>query len=191
MYCGSSARFGYDRTPDRASFFLVKGKNAQDADKLARALQERFPGHKITPVAQVSKVMQDNATGLQQFKQALTGMAVVISFLVVLLAMYTTVIERTRELGILRAIGASQSKVVQLVINESALICLAGVVVGILLAVSGRWFLPRVFPTLTVTLTRDWALIASSLGLAGGLLGSLYPAVKAARMDPIQALNFE
>jgi putative ABC transport system permease protein len=178
-------------TPDRASFFLVKGKNAQDADKLARALQEKFPGHKITPVAQVSKVMQDNATGLQQFKQALTGMAVVISFLVVLLAMYTTVIERTRELGILRAIGASQSKVVQLVINESALICVAGVVVGILLAVSGRWFLPRVFPTLSVTLTREWALIASSLGLAGGLLGSLYPAVKAARMDPIQALNFE
>jgi len=178
-------------TPDRASFFLVKGKSAQDADKLAKALQEKFPGHKITPVAQVSKVMQDNATGLQQFKQALTGMAVVISFLVVLLAMYTTVIERTRELGILRAIGASQAKVVQLVINESALICLAGVLVGIALAVAGRWFLPRVFPTLTVTLTRDWALIASSLGLAGGLLGSLYPAVKAARMDPIQALNFE
>jgi len=178
-------------TPDRASFFLVKGKSAQDADKLAHALQEKFPGHKITPVAQVSKVMQDNATGLQQFKQALTGMAVVISFLVVLLAMYTTVIERTRELGILRAIGASQSKVVQLVINESALICLAGVVLGIVLAVGGRWFLPRVFPTLTVTLTRDWAIIASSLGLAGGLLGSLYPAVKAARMDPIQALNFE
>ncbi len=178
-------------TPDRASFFLVKGKSAQDADKLAKALQEKFPGHKITPVAQVSKVMQDNATGLQQFKQALTGMAVVISFLVVLLAMYTTVIERTRELGILRAIGASQAKVVQLMINESALICLAGVLVGIALAVAGRWFLPRVFPTLTVTLTRDWALIASSLGLAGGLLGSLYPAVKAARMDPIQALNFE
>ncbi len=178
-------------TPERASFFLVKGRSAQDADKLAHALQEKFPGHKITPVAQVSKVMQDNATGLQEFKEALTGMAVVISFLVVLLAMYTTVIERTRELGILRAIGASQAKVVQLVINESALICLAGVVLGIALAVGGRWFLPRVFPTLSVTLTREWAVIASSLGLAGGLLGSLYPALKAARMDPIQALNFE
>jgi putative ABC transport system permease protein len=178
-------------TPERASFFLVKGRSAQEADKLAQALQARFPGHKITPVAQVSKIMQDNATGLKQFKQALTGMAVVISFLVVLLAMYTTIIERTREIGILRAIGASQSKVVQLVINESALICLAGVVVGIALAVTGRWLLPHLFPTLTVQLTREWALIASALGLAGGLLGSFYPAVKAARMDPVQALNFE
>ena len=74
--------------------------------------------------------MQDNAIGLQQFKQALTGMAVVISFLVVLLAMYTTIIERTREIGILRAIGASQATVVRLVVAESFLICLAGVIAG-------------------------------------------------------------
>lgn len=178
-------------TPDKASFFLIKGRSATEADKLARALQERFKGHKITPIAQVSKVMQDNAVGLQQFKQALTGMAVVISFLVVLLAMYTTIIERTREIGILRAIGASQGKVVQLVIGESFLICLAGVVVGIILAIVGRWGLPRAFPTLSIELSREWAMIASALGLAGGLLGSLYPALKAARMDPVQALNFE
>jgi putative ABC transport system permease protein len=135
--------------------------------------------------------MQDNAVGLRQFKEALTGMAVVVSFLVVLLAMYTTIIERTREIGILRAIGASQAKVMKLVIGESALICLAGVVTGIGIAVAGRFFLPRLFPTLIVTLTREWAAIAAVLGLFGGLLGSIYPALRAARMDPVQALNFE
>jgi putative ABC transport system permease protein len=109
----------------------------------------------------------------------------------VLLAMYTTIIERTREIGILRAIGASQGKVVQLVIGESFLICLAGVILGMLLAVVSRWFLPFIFPTLVVQLSRQWAGIAATLGLAGGLLGSLYPALRAARMDPIQALNFE
>ena len=178
-------------TPDKASFFLVKGRSALEAENLAKALQERFKGHKITPVAQVSQVMQDNAVGLKQFKEALTGMAVIISFLVVLLAMYTTIIERTREIGILRAIGASQGKVVQLVIGESFLICLAGVILGMLLAVASRWFLPFIFPTLVVQLSRQWAGIAATLGLAGGLLGSLYPALRAARMDPIQALNFE
>jgi len=178
-------------TPGKASFFLVKGRRGVQAEDLARALEEKFKGHKITPVAQVSKAMQDNAVGLKQFKQALTGMAVVISFMVVLLAMYTTIIERTREIGILRAIGASQTTVVRLVVAESFLICVAGVLVGMLLAIAGRWLLPHVFPTLSVTLTREWALIAAALGLAGGLLGSLYPAVKAARLDPIYALNFE
>jgi putative ABC transport system permease protein len=178
-------------TTDKASFFLVKGTSAKDAEQLARALQDRFKGYKITPVAQVSKAMQDNAVGLKQFKQALTGMAVVISFLVVLLAMYTTIIERTREIGILRAIGASQRTVVWLVVAESFLICLAGCVVGIVIALAGRWLLPQLFPTLSVTLTREWAVIAASLGLVGGLVGSLYPALKAARMDPVQALNFE
>jgi putative ABC transport system permease protein len=115
----------------------------------------------------------------------------VIVVFVVTNAMAMAIVERTREIGILRAIGASQAKVVQLVINESTLICLAGVVTGILFAFTGRWLLPHVFPTLTVQLTREWALIASALGLGGGLLGSFYPAIKAARMDPIQALNFE
>jgi putative ABC transport system permease protein len=105
-------------TPGKASFFLVKGAPGTDAEALARALEEKFKGHKITPVAQVSKAMQENAIGLQQFKQA-------------------------------------------------------------------------IFPTLAVTLTRDWALIAAGLGLVGGLLGSLYPGARAARLDPIQALNFE
>jgi len=109
----------------------------------------------------------------------------------VLLAMYTTIIERTREIGILRAIGASQTKVVQLVIGESFLICLSGVLLGMVLAVASRWLLPQAFPTLVVQLSREWAAIAATLGLTGGLLGSLYPALRAARMDPIQALNFE
>lgn len=178
-------------TPDKASFFLIKASSSLRADTLTKALQGKFKGYKITPMAQVTKQMQDNAVGLRQFKQAITGMAVIISFLVVLLAMYTTIIERTREIGILRAIGATQSKVVHLVISESLLICVAGVLLGMLIAVGGRFSIPRLFPTLNVTLTREWSLIAAVLGLVGGMLGSLYPALKAARMDPIQALNFE
>ncbi len=80
---------------------------------------------------------------------------------------------------------------VRLVVEESAWICLAGVLVGIGLAVACRSLLPLFFPTLSITLTREWTLIAATLGLVGGLVGSIYPAIKAARLDPVQALNFE
>jgi putative ABC transport system permease protein len=177
--------------PEKASFFLVKGERAADAEPLAKALAEKFKGHKITPVAQVSRMMQENMVGLREFKRVLTSMAVIVSFLVVLLAMYTAIIERTREIGILRAIGASQGKVVQLVVSESLLICVVGVLLGLGLAFWGSFSIHRVFPTQVVRLTREWAAIAAALGVVGGLLGSLYPAIRAARMDPVQALNFE
>jgi putative ABC transport system permease protein len=178
-------------SPGKASFFLIKADRSDEAEQLTLALRERFKGYKITAVSQVSRLMQQNMVGLREFKRAITAMAVVVSFLVVLLAMYTTIIERTREIGILRAVGATQAKVVQFVVAESCLICVAGVIVGILLAVLARYYVPFVFPSLVVRLSREWTLIAASLGLVGGLLGSIYPALKAARMDPIQALNFE
>jgi putative ABC transport system permease protein len=142
-------------------------------------------------VAQVSAAMQQNTVGLQEFKKALTGMALMISFLVVLLAMYTAIIERTREIGILRAIGATRARVVQLIVTESLLICLAGIAAGILLSFGIKELFVHLLPTQIVNLTLPWAAVASALGLVGGLLGSFYPALRAAQLDPVQALNFE
>jgi len=178
-------------TPGKASFFLVKGTSSRDAEALAKSLEEKFPGYKLTTMAQVTRAMQESAVGLEQFKKALTAIAVMISFLVVLLAMYTAVIERTREIGILRAIGATQGTVVRIVIGESLLICAAGIAAGMLLAAGGGALVQRVFPTQSVELTHEWAVIAGALGFVGGLLGSVYPALRAARLDPVQALNFE
>ena len=180
-----------NETPDMASFFLVKGPANGDAGELVLRLQEAMPGYKATAIAQVSATLQQSTVGLRQFKTALTGLAVVLSFIVVLLAMYTAIIERTREIGILRAMGATQAQVVRLVMEESALICLAGIGAGLLLAVLGRLALESLYPSQEVHFTGEWTLAACLLGFAGGLLGSLYPALRAARMDPLVALNFE
>ncbi len=178
-------------TPGRASFFLVKGSDPRQAGALTRSLEERFPGYKVTAIAQVSRALQENAVGLSQFKKALTGIAVVLSFVVVLLAMYTAVIERTREIGILRAMGATRSWVVGLVLGESLLLSLVGAILGLGLAFAGRAFLLDLFPAEEIQLSAAWFLAAAALSIAGGLLGSLYPALLAARMEPVEALNFE
>jgi putative ABC transport system permease protein len=178
-------------TPDMASFFLVRGPSPREAGDLVLRLQEAFPGYKVTAIAQVSEQLQRNAMGLREFRAATTGISVLLSFLVVLLAMYTAIVERTREIGILRAMGATQGFVVRLLLRESALICLAGIGVGFLLAGLGRAVLMDLYPAQDIRFTRGWAVIAGGLGLLGGLLGALYPAVRAARTDPLRTLNFE
>jgi putative ABC transport system permease protein len=178
-------------TPDMASFFLVKGTSPREAGDLVLKLQEAFPGHKVTAIAQVSEQLQRNAVGLREFRAATTGISVLLSFLVVLLAMYTAIVERTREIGILRAMGATQGFVVRLLLRESVLICLAGILVGLVLAGVGRAVLMDVYPAQDIRFTRGWAAIAGGLGLMGGVLGALFPALRAARTDPLRTLNFE
>jgi putative ABC transport system permease protein len=80
---------------------------------------------------------------------------------------------------------------VRLIVSESLLICLLGTLVGVALAFGVKELFVHAFPTQIVQLTLPWALGAAGLGLAGGVLGSFYPALRAAQLDPVQALNFE
>jgi putative ABC transport system permease protein len=155
------------------------------------ALEEQFEGYQVTALESYTEALKENALGLDEFTQVLSFLAVLISFLVILLAMYTTVIERTREIGILKALGASKLYIVRLVVAESFIICAIGVIVGFILSLIGRFWVLSLFPTLTVALLPKWFMIAALLGIGGGLLGALYPAVRAAKLDPVEALNFE
>ena len=175
----------------KASFFFVKAAEGVVVDDVSASLKERFEGYKVTALAGFSEAMRENALGLTEFIQALSIFAAVISYLVILLAMYTTIIERTREIGILKALGASKAYIIRLVMVESFLICVMGVAVGFLFSFLGRWGILMSFPTLSVDLNSQWFAMSAFLGITGGLLGALYPAYRAAKLDPVEALNFE
>jgi putative ABC transport system permease protein len=175
----------------KASFFFLDVASAHEVGEVAARLEQKFEGYKVTAMENFSEAMEEQAFGLQEFIQVLSILAVLISFLVILLAMYTTVIERTREIGILKALGAGKSYIIRLVMAESFIICAIGVVVGYVISVFGRMIMLSFFPTLTVDLMPRWFLIAALLGIGGGLLGALYPAFRAAQLDPVEALNFE
>jgi putative ABC transport system permease protein len=177
--------------PGKASIFLVKTADGAEVSEVVSALEGRFPGFQITALELFSEFMTENALGLTEFISALSIFAALISYLVILLAMYTTIIERTREIGILKALGAGKAYVMRLVMTEAFLICLMGVVTGFLIAISSRAAILAIFPTLTIELTVRWLILSAALGITGGLLGALYPALRAARLDPVEALNFE
>lgn len=119
------------------------------------------------------------------------SIAVVVGFLVIFQSMYTAVLERTREIGILKSLGSSKAAIVGVVLRETALLATAGVVLGIVGTYGVRALLSVKYPLFAFELTGKWFVQGALIALAGSVLGSLYPAWMAARKDPIDALAYE
>jgi putative ABC transport system permease protein len=122
--------------------------------------------------------------------RALVGLAAIVSALVVMLAMYTTITERTREIGVLKALGASRGFIVSLIEQEAFLISLIGLIVGFAVSLAAGYLIHRAYG-LMFEYGWHWALVAAAIGVGGGLLGALYPAVRAASLDAVTALSYE
>ena len=122
--------------------------------------------------------------------RVLVGLAAVISALVVMLAMHTTITERTREIGILKAMGASRTYIISEIEREALLISFLGLIVGFVLAWLAGFGIHKA-TGLIFQFGGWWALTAALIGLLGGALGALYPAARAANLDPVTALAYE
>ncbi|QMV18439.1 FtsX-like permease family protein [Granulicella sp. 5B5] len=139
---------------------------------LAGLTPERIPGFKIA-------------------LDVVIGIASIIGFLVIFQSMYTAVMERTREIGVLKSMGAGKLSIVSVVLRETTLLTSVGIALGVLFAYALRNGLHARFPTLSFQLTPAWDINAIIIALCGSILGALYPALKAARKDPIDALSYE
>jgi putative ABC transport system permease protein len=132
-----------------------------------------------------------NLPGLSSFISVVIGVALIIGFIVIFQAMYTAVMERTREIGILKSLGASKTYIVNVVLRETLLLAVVGVILGIVLSYAVEAAIHAKLPTLTILLTPAWIARAVALAICGAILGAIYPAFKAAQKDPIDALAYE
>src|SRR5438093_4770085 len=101
-------------------------------------------------------MMSNNMPALDAFISSVVFIALCIGVLVIFLSMYTTITERTREIGILRSLGASKAFIVSLIFQESAFVCILGVIFGVGTSFIMRSALERVFPTLIVLFSLGW-----------------------------------
>jgi putative ABC transport system permease protein len=177
---------------NRASIFYIKLKDPDQVNTVIERLKQVFPTYGAIPLKEYAKLMMSTSMpALDAFIETVVFVAVCIGVLVIFLSMYTTITERTREIGILRSLGASKQFIVGLIFQESAVICVIGVVLGIGASFLIARLVTVVFPTLTVLITSGWIAKASIFALFSGIVGSLYPSLKAAAQDPVEALAYE
>lgn len=176
--------------PGRCSYILVKVRNPEQQVEVARRIDQQLPGNKIQFTRDLFTSLEKNIPYLGIFLRVLVGLAAVVSALVVMLAMYTTITERTREIGILKALGAPRRYIVLIIESEALLISLVGLVAGFVASFTAGYLIQQVYGLL-FEFSWGWALTAASIGILGGALGALYPALRASNLDAVSALAYE
>jgi putative ABC transport system permease protein len=178
----------------KASIFYVKLDNPANDGAVKKEITS-LPGmaqYSVRSMAEyLSMMTAGNLPGLSQFITVVISVAVIIGFIVIFQAMYTAVMERTREIGILKSLGASKFYIVNVILRETVVLAIGGIVVGIALSMAARRGIHAKLPTLPIQIQPDWITYAILIAIGGAILGATYPAIKAAQKDPIEALAYE
>ena len=177
----------------KASIFYLRLDDPRNADQVVNEIKA-VPGmerYVATSMAYyLSMMTTSHYPGVSQFINFVIAISVIIGFLVIFQSMYTAVMERTREIGILKSIGASKLYIVNVILRETLMLALGGIIVGVLFSLVARVGIDH-RSTLRVIVTGGWILKATGIAIVGSIVGALYPAFKAAQKDPIDALAYE
>ena len=179
----------------KATIFYLKLDNPDNADEVVYAIKS-IPGMQQYGVHSLKEYLSlMTASSIPMFATVINvviAIAMIIGFIVIFQAMYTAVMERTREIGILKSLGAGKLYIVNVILRETVLIAIAGLALGIAISFAARAGLRMKFQTVPIQITAGWWLVrAPIIAIVGSMLGALYPAVKAAQKDPIDALAYE
>jgi putative ABC transport system permease protein len=177
----------------RLSQIYVKVDDPARVQLVVDQLRDRMPGYFIFTMEQFTSLLTINSVGLlRDFIGVVIGIALIVGFIVVTMAMYTAVLERTREIGILKALGASSGYILNLLFREALLIAMLGSLLGIVMTDGSKWLVMHVAPaSLTQETVYSWWPIAAGVSIIGALSGAILPAWKAVKQDVIQALAYE
>lgn len=178
---------------DKVTVIYVKLDDPSKTAEVVADLKQKLKTYKIVSMQEYTELYSVNSVPmLQEFIYVVIALGVLVGFLVVFLSMYTAVLERTREIGILKALGASPGYVLNILLRETVLLAIAGALAGISCSYGTQFIVNDVIHgSLIQAVAYDWWPGAALIALVGAMLGAIYPGLKAARQDAIEALAYE
>ncbi len=181
-------------TDGKASVIYLKSDDSANIDLIRNEIHATrgLEGYKVLTMTDLLGLYTPaRIPGFNLALKVVITIAVVVGFLVIFQSMYTAVLERTREIGILKSLGSSKLTIVSVVLRETAVLAVAGVILGIGASFALRELLRIRFSTFSFELTPAWVGWGALIAFSGALAGALYPAWMASRKDPIDALAYE
>ena len=176
----------------KISVVWVKVDDPANIPAVIASLKRKLDDYTVISMEEMSSLLTANNLPLiENFTKVVIGIAVVVGFLVVSLSMYTAVLERTREIGILKALGASPAYILGMLLRETTLLAIMGSIAGILMTYGAQFLLRTFAPTFPMVIVTTWWPRTAGLALAGSLIGALLPGFKAAKQDAIEALSYD
>ncbi|MBN1554312.1 MAG: ABC transporter permease [Phycisphaerae bacterium] len=174
----------------KCTMILVKLREGVDVGPAAQTLREALRQDVIPPKA-YRVTLQEKFSIMLTYVDMVNIIALVIAFLFVMNTLYTMVLERRREIAILRSCGASGWFILRQVLGEAMILAGAGVVIGIGMSFGVSALIGKLKPLLTPELSFHWMLIAAGAAAVGAIVSSLYPAWRATRINMAEVLIYE
>lgn len=171
----------------------IKLRDPGKVEEVKAYLDANFPEIDVSLSSEFTEAIPDLQASQQMIGQ-IAFLAVLIGGVGMLNTMLMSVLERTREIGVLRALGWRRRQVVGMTLREALVLGLIGGITGILLGLGFAWAImqiPAIKGMMEPSYTLDLFLLALVVGLMTGVLGGLYPAWRATRMQPVEALRYE
>lgn len=173
---------------------LLKLDNPANTQAVVAELKAKMPDYPIFSMEEVTSQIQEsvNKQGLSAFIAVIIGIGVVIGFAVVCLSMYMSVLQRTREIGILKSLGGTKGFILSIILTEALMLGVGGTILGIVMSYGARVLIEAVQPaSFQMEIVYGWWPRVLGITLAAAAFGSLYPGLTAAGHDPIEALAYE
>ena len=176
---------------DQVSMLQVKVENIDQVDAIRTQIETRYPQLLALKGSEVANQQADLQL-INSISSLIALIAILVGSIVVMNTMIMSVMERTREIGVLRAIGWKRRKILSLILKESFTISIIGGVIGIVLGIVMVNLLTNLAKiSLNLPVTLDLVVGVFLITIILGILGGFYPAWRASKMSPMEALSRE